>query len=137
VRNIHVILKVSGSGFEVVGSLEMYIIYCIALVGVIMRYILLREDCLVISATLGKPKSATVAVCSAKNSDVFALLLKAAENPGVLASPSCLCELVVSRSYKHPPFAKALSSESINMQDVLAEESCQSKDAYANWFCVD
>jgi hypothetical protein len=120
--------------FEMMNNFEMHITYCIIIVEVIIRYLLLREACLMISATLDEPKSTTVIACSARNSNVFALLLGAAGNSGILASPSYSYKLTVSLQYKSPPLAKVRSSESINTQSVLAEESGQSKAAHVNWF---
>jgi hypothetical protein len=72
--------------------------------------------------------STTVSICSAEKQNIFASLLKAAENSDTLVSPLYSYKLIVGRSYKPPPLAKALSSELINAQSVLAKESGQSKD---------
>jgi hypothetical protein len=72
--------------FEMLIDLEMCVIYCIAIIEMTIRYLLLRKACLVIGATLDKPKSTRVSTCSSENSNVFVLLLKAAENSGIPAS---------------------------------------------------
>jgi hypothetical protein len=89
---------------------------------------------MMIDEALDKSESTKVSVCNFEGPNDFALLLKSAGNSETLASPSYSYKLTVSMQYKPPPLAKALSSESIGAQSVLAKESGQSKAADVNWF---
>jgi hypothetical protein len=79
-------LKVSGLIFEMVSSLEMYIIYCANLV--MMPALCLRS--LAAHVSVFETLSRSVSTCSTKNSDILALSLRDIKNLSVPTSISKL-----------------------------------------------
>jgi hypothetical protein len=113
--------------FEMVSSLEMYVICCMTLVGMLIFRLRLTirfasiakarwHGCMFdqlhqhdhSKRTFPTDRVVRVSICSTENSDASASAY-CAENPGVLALWFDPDEAVVSKFVRPPPFAKVLS----------------------------
>jgi hypothetical protein len=130
------IFEVSGLVFEMMSSLEIYIIYCIALVRGVVFHLRLWTAHLSNGESMNEFASITVSAC--KPVIGFTLIETSASNVGnsdTLVSSSHSYKLTVGLQCKPPPLAKVWASESMDAQGAPAKESGQSEDdAYANWF---
>jgi hypothetical protein len=100
--------------FEMMSSVEIHIMCCISLVGMIMCRILARMTYLSDFEILNRPAS----ICSTENSDASASAY-CAKNPGAWALWFGPDGAVISKFVRPPPFAKVLSFNLTNVRDIF------------------
>jgi hypothetical protein len=100
--------------FEMVNSMETYIIYCMAFISMVI----LRLRLWTTFEILNRPVPIAASTCSAENLDASASAY-CAQNPGVWALWFGPDRTVVSKLVRPPPFAKVLSFNLTNARGIF------------------